>query len=241
VRRFPVRMKLCRRGTLGERQPAQKVNGPTDKPTERNQSSRRFAPSPLIQPYRESKVLNRLFVSAKTTRAIPVRCALFENALVQASLDPQVRAIEPFPRSALSPRPREPAAVLVRVDGRFVLRVEEATTHSADAIVPQGFGTDGSALPEIVLTEADLRSEPRCSNTRLAWSYRRRRVSAGLRFQITQTLREDGPMTLAQLMSVVRILGNSAGPVLALACADLIELDLGAAPLGPATVARYRA
>lgn len=197
--------------------------------------------SPPMHPYRKPEALNRLFVSAKTTRAIPVRCALFEDALVQASLDPPVRAIEPFPRSPLSPWPREPAVVVVRFDGRFVLRVEEATTRSADAIVRPGFRTDAPQLPEIVVTEADLRSEPRCSNNRLVWSHRRRRVSAGLRFQIIQTLREDGPMTLAELMSVLRILGNSAAAVLALACADLVELDLGAAPLGPATVARYRA
>jgi hypothetical protein len=193
-----------------------------------------------MHPYPKSEALNRLFVSAKTTRAIPVRCALFEDALVQASLDPPVRAIEPFPRSPLSPWSREPAVIVVRDDGRFVLRVEEATARSADATVPPGFGTDAPQRPEIVVTEADLRSEPRCSNNRLVWSHRRRRVSAGLRFQIIQTLREDGPMTLAELVSVVRILGNSAAAVLALACADLVELDLGATPLGPATVARYR-
>jgi hypothetical protein len=194
-----------------------------------------------MHPCRKTEALNRLFVSAKTTRAIPVRCALFEDALVQASLDPQVRAIEPFPRSALSPWPREPAVVLVHVNGRFVLRVEEATTHSADAMVPSEFRTDGPQLPEIVVTEEFLRTEPRCSNNRLVWSYRRRRVSAGLRFQIIQTLIEDGPMTLAELTAVVRIIGNSCAAVLALACADLVELDLGAAPLGPTTIARYRA
>jgi hypothetical protein len=193
-----------------------------------------------MHPYQKSKTLSRLFVSAKTTRAIAVRCALFEDALVQASLDPSIRAIELFPRSPLSPWPREPAVIVVRDDGRFVLRVKEAIVRSEDGIAPPGFRTNAPQFPEIVLTEADLRSEPRCSNTRLVWSYRRRRVSAGLRFQITQTLREDGPMTLAQLMSAVRILGNSAAAVLVLACADLVELDLGAAPLGPATVASYR-
>ena len=196
---------------------------------------------PPLHSYRKSDALSRLFVSAKTTRAIAVRCALFEDALVQASLDPSIRAIEPFPRSPLSPWPREPAVVVVRDDGRFVLRVKEAIVHSEDGIPPPEFRTDAPQFPEIVLTEADLRSDPRCSNTRLVWSYRRRRVSAGLRFQITQTLREDGPMTLAQLMSAVRILGNSAAAVLVLACADLVELDLGAASLGPATVARDRA
>jgi hypothetical protein len=194
-----------------------------------------------MHPYQKSKAPNRFFMSAKTTRAVPVRDALFEEALVQASLDPTVRAIEPLPRSPLSPLRREEAVVVVRVDGRFVLVVEAATTRSADAIIPPEFRTDSPQLPKMVLTEAYLRSEPRCSNNRLVWSYRRRRVSAGLRFQIIQTLREDGPITLAELTSVVRILGNSCAPVLALACADLVELDLEAVPLGSATVARCRA
>jgi hypothetical protein len=85
--------------------------------------------------YRKSDALSRLFVSAKTTRAIAVRCALFEDALVQASLDPSIRAIEPFPGSPLSPWPREPA-VVVRDDGRFVLRVKEAIARSEDAKRP---------------------------------------------------------------------------------------------------------
>ena len=105
--------------------------------------------------------------------------------------------------------------------------------RSEDGNAPPAFRTDAPQFPQIVLTEADLRSEPRCSNTRLVWSYRRRRISAGLRFQITQTLREDGPMTLAKLMSAVRIQTKSAAAVFALACADLVELDLGAAPIGP--------
>lgn len=196
---------------------------------------------PPTRPFRKSDSLSRLFVSAKTTRAVAVRCALFEDALVQASLDPSIRAIEPFPQSQLSPGPREPAVVVVRDDGRFVLWVKEPIARSEDGIAPPAFRTDAPQFPQIVLTKADLRSEPRCSNTRLVWSYRRRRVSAGLRFQITQTLREDGPMTLAQLMSAVRIQSKSAAAVFALACADLVELDLGAAPLGPATVAKYRA
>ena len=197
--------------------------------------------NPPMHSCRQPGAFSRSFASAKTSRAIPVRCALFEDALVQASLDPPVRAIELISRSSSSTWPREPAVVLVRDDGRFILRVKEAVVRPEDAIIPSGLRTDAPQFPEIMLTKADLRREPRCSNARLVWSYRRRRVSAGLRFQITQTLREDGPMTLAELVSVVRILGNSTAAVLALACADFVELDLSAAPLGPATVVKYRA
>jgi hypothetical protein len=183
-----------------------------------------------------------LFVSAKTANAIPIRCALIEDALVRASLDPAIRTIELVPHQPpLSSSPEGPAIVVVRDDGRFRLRVQTVTACSADAVVLSVFRTSASQHPEIVLTEADLHSEPRSSNERLVWSQRRRRVSAGLRFQIPQTLRENGPMTLGELMSAVRILGDSRAAVLSLACADLVELDLGVTPLGPATVARHRA
>jgi len=190
---------------------------------------------------RKPEALSRLFTSAKTERPVPIQCALFEDALVRASLDPSILAIELFRPPAWSPSPREPIVVVIRGNRRFVLRVEGTKTHSADKVDPTQYRANPLALPEIVLTEADLRSEPLCTNNHLFWSHRRRRVSAGLSFQITQTLRENGAMTLGELVSAIRVLGNSDAAILALACSNLIELDLEMPPLGPATVVRYRA
>jgi len=43
---------------------------------------------------RAGQINGTLFVSAKTSTAIPARCALVRDALVQASLDPAVRSID---------------------------------------------------------------------------------------------------------------------------------------------------
>jgi hypothetical protein len=45
----------------------------------------------------------QLFISAKTRTAIPTRCSLLRDALIQATLDPAVRSIEfvPSARSAI--------------------------------------------------------------------------------------------------------------------------------------------
>ena len=48
-------------------------------------------------------------------------------------------------------------------------------------------------------------------------------------------------MTLGELLSRVRSDRDPASGVMALACLDLIELDLASAPLGPATIVRLRA
>jgi hypothetical protein len=69
----------------------------------------------------------QLFISCKTATAIPTRCSLVRDALIQATLDPAVRAIE-FVASA---RVRAQtvaldAVVIARDDGRWLLDVVEA-------------------------------------------------------------------------------------------------------------------
>ena len=184
-----------------------------------------------------------LFLSAKTTTAIPARCALFRDALVQASLDPVVRSIE-FIASA---RVRQAqielnAVVLDRDDGRYLLDVVPA--RPLRDIEREGLvliALDDLALPSIVLTAADIQREPRFANSRLVWSYRMHAVGIGMRLRILQVLTEDGPMSLANLLSAVRGERDPSPAVMALACSNLVELDLTTAPLGPSTIARYRA
>lgn len=180
----------------------------------------------------EDLALSWHFKCVKSTRAIPVTSPLFEDALVLVSLDPRIRAIEPIPR--ILP---DTGVVLVCDDGKFMLRVEP-DRPSGRAINLSGSITP-LILPEIVMTENYLRTEPRCSNNRVVWSNRHQRVSAGLRFQIMQILVERGPMTLGDLMSRVRILGNSANSIFALACSNVRELELTEAPIGTSTIVKH--
>lgn len=48
-------------------------------------------------------------------------------------------------------------------------------------------------------------------------------------------------MTLSRLLAAARGERDPSPAVMALACSDLIELDLISAPLGPQTIARARA
>jgi hypothetical protein len=62
-----------------------------------------------------------------------------------------------------------------------------------------------------------------------------------MRFKILTVLEEDGPLALGCLLKRVNAARDPAPAILALACSDLIELDLVTRPLGPATIARSRA
>jgi hypothetical protein len=186
---------------------------------------------------------NTLFVSAKTTTAIPTSCALVRDSLIEATLDPQVRAIEFLAQTQIGPTPVDlDAIIIVRDDGRFVLdvvparRVRDVEHEGLALIVLAELG-----LTPITLTAADIKREPRFANSRLVWSYRLHPVGIGLRMRALQTLADDGPMPLSRLLSAVRSDRDPSPAIMAMTCSDLIELDLVSRPLGPETIARARA
>ena len=184
-----------------------------------------------------------LFVSAKTSVAIPAACPLVRDALIQATLDPSVREIEFLAQARVAATQVELNVIVIhRDDGRFYLDVvparpvRDVEDEGLALIALQNLG-----LPPITLTAADIRREPRFANSRLVWSYRLHPVGISLRMRVLQILADDGPMPLSRLLSAVRSDRDPSPAVLALACSDLIELDLVSRPLGPATVARARA
>jgi hypothetical protein len=188
----------------------------------------------------DARANDELFVSAKTTIAIPTRCSMLRDALIQASLDPMVRSIE-FIASARvrSETVRLNALVLVRDDGRYLLEVVPA--RSVRDIEEEGLALialDELKLPTITLTAADVQREPRFANSRLVWNYRGHAVGIGLRMRILTILLDDGPMSLSRLLSQIRSDRDPSPAIMAMACANLIELDLVSGPLGPATIAR---
>jgi hypothetical protein len=184
-----------------------------------------------------------LFLSAKTTVAIPTSCSLVRDALVQASLDPGVRTIEFLAQARVAATPVElNAIIIVRDDGRFVLDVVPA--RPVRDVEDEGLALIALAelgLPAITLTAADIKREPRFANSNLVWSYRMRLVGIGLRMRILQILADEGPMALSRLLSTVWSDRDPSSAVMSLACADLIELDLVSQPLGPDTIVRARA
>jgi hypothetical protein len=183
-----------------------------------------------------------LFSSSKTTSAIPARHAAVREALVQASLDPAVRAIGHLASAhAGATQVAVEAVILTRDDGRFHLDVVPA--RKVRDLEDEGLILIALAelgLRPFVVTAEELKREPRGTNCRLVWPYREHPVPIPLRLRILQILMDDGPMQLSHLLEAVRADRDPSPAVLSLACADLLELDLASEPLGPATMARVR-
>lgn len=184
----------------------------------------------------------RHFSGAKARGPIPVRHAFVHEALIQASLDPAVRTIEHLPSAPFAGTAVAlDAIVLSRDDGRFALDVAEARPlRDIDAEGLALLALQDLGISLLTLPAAEIWSEPRFSNCRLVWSYRAARVGVGLRLRILQALRDDGAMRLSDLLAAIRSPADPGPAAMALACADLIELDLREVPLGPSTMARLR-
>jgi hypothetical protein len=193
----------------------------------------------MLSPH--SSVRSDLFISAKTSTAIPARHPALRDALIQASLDPQVRSIAYVTSTSVASQQVEFNAVVIRrADGRFLLNVVPA--RSIRDFEEKGLGVLAElGLKQIILTTEEIRSEPRYTNARLVWSYRKVPVPVGLRMRILQTLLDEGPMPLGELLKSIRSDHDPAPAVMALACADLLHLDLASRPLSPTTIARYHA
>ncbi|KRQ14678.1 hypothetical protein [Bradyrhizobium manausense] len=183
-----------------------------------------------------------LFVSAKTATPIPARHPALRDALVQASLDPKVRSIAYLASANVASEQVELDAVIVqREDGPFLLdviparKIRDLEQEGLALIALSRLG-----LAPLTLTVEEIRLEPRFTNARLVWSYRGAHVPIGLRLSILQTLLDEGPMPLGELLKSIRSDRDPAPAVMALACVDLIILDLVSHPLGPCTMVRSR-
>ena len=164
-----------------------------------------------------------LFLSAKTSTAIPARCGLLREALVQASLDPKVRSIEYVASAVVASEPIDlDAIVLRRDDGRFLLDVVPAGRVRGQ----KDCRSAASAVAELGLTPLTVTAEDIA------------RVE--LRLAILKTLMDEGPMPLGRLLETVRSEHDPAPALMALACADAVELDLESLRLGPMTMVSPR-
>jgi cell division protease FtsH len=177
------------------------------------------------------------FVSVKTATAIPAVQGLVTDALIQATLDPRVRAIEFQPSAVLGLQTIDlDAIVLVRNDGRFHLDVVAArrlrTLEQEDLFL---LALQDLGLTSIVMTSEDIQSQPRFSNSRLVWRYRGYPVPVGLRIQVMQHLARGGPTLLGRLLEEIRGESDPGAALFAMACANLVEIDLQEQPVGPET------
>lgn len=183
------------------------------------------------------------FTSAKTTVAIPIPHPAIEDALVQLTLDPHVLSIDYIASTTVESEPVDLGAIVVQGEGGDFL-VDVVAARPIRDLEHEGLvliGLRKLNLPRRVIRSEDLRREPNFSNSRLVWLYSRHHVPLDLRIRILTLLSQKRSMKLGELLQEIE--GGSGGSraVMALACSDLLELDLKSQPLGPTTLVRSRA
>jgi hypothetical protein len=182
------------------------------------------------------------FQSAKTLAPIPVARPLIRTALIQFTLDANVRRIEFVSSVAVQ---RETIAldsiVLMGEDGAELLEFPEvAATRDLDETGLVLLAIEQLQLPTRRVTFADIKSEPRAANCQMVWACRHWPVMVDDRIRVLDVLGEEGPLPLSRAAAVMRFSRGAISAVLALVCADLIEIELGEMPLAPETVVRRR-
>ena len=185
---------------------------------------------------------NRPFVSVKTSTAIPVPHPALRHALVRVSLNPQVRSIDYVAEAIVASEQVDIDAIVVqRDDSSFLLDVVPA--RRIRDVDDEGLALIALAQLRFepwIITAEELRREPRYTNAKLVWSYSQHRAPIDFRMRI-QALLEEKSIQLGRLIQTVRDNSDPSPAILALACADLLELDLVSQPLGPKTIVKSRA
>jgi hypothetical protein len=181
------------------------------------------------------------FISAKCTAPLRARHPALRAALVRETLDPATRRISHLASTTVAAAPVDLDAVVIeRIDGLHYLDVVTARpVRSLDQERTFRSALQAHGVATRVVTAADLAAEPGRTNRDLVWSHHRRPIPVDLRLQILRLLVDDGPTTLDRLLTGV-IGRDPAAAVMALACNDLLELDLESGPLGPQTMVRAR-
>ncbi|MGX1007058.1 hypothetical protein AB7M69_001415 [Bradyrhizobium japonicum] len=179
-----------------------------------------------------------LFVSFKTSRAIPCARPLRRDFMIQSTLDAGVRAIEYHPMVVLDDHViRTDTIVLDRDDGRFAIDFVEARPLEdphAEGLLQIGFEQCCSGI--IAVTAADVGLEPRLSAARKVWFHAGMTVTADDRAQVLDTLDREGPVPLRSLQALAATRRDPAQVVYALACEGSVSIDLRAGLDGRAIV-----
>lgn len=193
-----------------------------------------------ISQLRRQTVVPSFFASSKCKVAIPLRNVLLRDALQQASLESSVRAISYRKATDLQGPPVALIGVVIeRVDGNFFLAVCETRPKRSDEELSRlAEALESSGLRLLERDAHDIRREPLFSNARAVWSYERYHVPLKDRLRIAAALADGGPQSFLELEDRARPSGDIIAAVCALACEDLVELNIHDSYLGPRTIVR---
>ncbi|WP_431203201.1 hypothetical protein ACQ86E_31100 [Bradyrhizobium betae] len=181
------------------------------------------------------------FLSPKASRPIPHACGIVRDALVQATLDPEILEIDFIGTAGTEARPIDIQVITFRtIAGWRYLDIEVArplrSLGDADAFDRE---LRARGLAPYTLKGADILKEPRFSTARAIWTYRRFSVAPDMRHRLLVALAEDGPTSLHHLCSSVPGPLDPFASVLSLACRNEVEIDIST-PLSPSTTVSSR-
>jgi hypothetical protein len=179
------------------------------------------------------------FMGPKLSVPIKVESVFHRYALIELSLDAAVRSIGFVATVNFIDEPVVLNATTVNRDGQhYYLDVIEDRT-------PRKLRTQGLALralddlgfTALEKTEADILANPLHANCDAIWKHSRDRVAPEDQFDVIHALADDGPQRLGRLALSARV---SEQTILAMACADLVEIDIHDGPLSSRHMVRRR-
>jgi hypothetical protein len=195
-----------------------------------------------MRPSQYFKQRPNVFIGAKSAIAIPVTHELVRDALIQAALNPAIRAIEFIPTFTAFGKTIALDAIVFRGDdGAQMLDIVD--TRPKRSVDDEGLALlaiDQLGLSLLTLAGTEIRRGPRAVNSTQVWNCRHYGVFAPDRVRILQILSDEGPMPLNRLGAEASCTRDPIATTFAMACLDLIELDLTSIPLGPETSVRRR-
>lgn len=186
----------------------------------------------------KTKTAAALFVSFKTSRAIPCGLPLRRDFMIQSTLDAGVRAIEYHPTIVLDDHAiKTDAIILDRDDGRYVIDFVDARPPGdprAEGLLQLGFEQRCTGI--IAVTAADVGREPRQSAARHVWFHASMTATSDDRAQVLDALDREGPVPLRSLPTLAATRRDTIQVVFALACEGSVDIDLRAGLDGRAIV-----
>ena len=174
------------------------------------------------------------FRSVKSAAPVPIFSTLRLDALVQSALDPSVDEIDYVQSAVVSGcRVRLDLPIIVRNGSRLAIDIAE--DHPLQSVDDEGLSLialQDLGLEVLELRRADIHREPVAGNARRVWRHADQEVCFDDESAALEAL-SGKSVAIDQLTGMT---GVSLEVVFALACADLVVIDLVTQPICPGTI-----
>jgi hypothetical protein len=179
------------------------------------------------------------FTGPKLSSPVGVESIFHRYALIELSLDAAVRSIGFIGTAHFEGLPVVLKSTTVNRDGRqyYLDIVEDREQRDLRAEGLALLALDDLGLTALEKSAADILADPLHANCETIWKHARDRVATEDQFEVLHILADDGPQALGRLALAARV---SEQAILAMACADLVEIDIYDGPLSSRHMIRRR-